>query len=789
MWLSLLRELWARRVSLLLLGAIGAVGVSLFVGMLAVMYDLERARSRFYGDYRLGDFSLAVKRVPEAVLVGAARSPNVRHLEGRVRVEARVTLAGRPEPITSTAVSLPRVRRPVLNDVRLVTGTWFSPGGQDEVILNQAFARANGLRPGDRIEALILGRLQSLLVVGTAMSPEFVYVLPPAGGIVPDPARTGVLYLPQDTLQEWADLDGAWNEVLGLALDTRPQVLRNTLKLLEEELEPYGVAMALPASDQASVQFLANELRELQVTSTVMPLICLVVVALVMNIVMGRTVAQQRPAIGTLRALGYSRGFMVRHYLSYGAVVGLGAALVGLGLALWMEEALLVLYRQYFEIPDMVPGFYPELYALGAGVSLAFALAGSVQAALRASALQPAEAMHPPPPEKGNRILLERLPGLWCRVPFRWRMALRSVFRNPFRSTVGVLTSMVATALVVETLSMVASLQFMIDHEFRRTSHQDLTISLREPVGREVAEEIRSLPEVRLVEPQLAVSADLSHGPFEKRLGVTGLPEGGTLFTPLAADGSPLRIPEEGLVLSRKLAEILHVREGDSVRLRPLIAERRTTRAQVVAVVETYMGLGAWCRLEYLSRLLGEQAVANSLLVDLGPPRASPELLRELARRPQVVGLDERVRALEKISEVLQQSLGTSFGILIAFCGLLAFGSVLNTAIVMLSERRREVGTLRVLGWTPAMVTRLFGLETALVNGAGILLGLWAGVGLVHLVVLGYSTEIFRMPPIIPPRALVLAALLMAGFVVAAEVIVWRMIVGLSWLEVFKVRE
>lgn len=786
---SLLRELASRRVPMLLLVAIGGVGVGLFVGMVGVLFDLDGARARFYRDYRLCDFSVSLKRLPMGLLAETQDMPNVRHLEGRVRVEARVDLPGRLEPVTSTAVSLPRVRRPVLNDVLLVTGTWFHGGRDDQVILNQAFARANGLRPGSRIDALILGRQQSLLVVGTAMSPEFVYVLPPSGGIVPDPARTGVLYLPLDALQEWADLDGACNEVLGFAEDTRPQVLRNMLKLLEERWEPYGVAVALPVSDLASVQFLANELQELRVTSTVMPLICLGVVALVLNIVMGRTVAQQRPTIGTLRALGYSSGFMVRHFLAYGAVVGLGAGAAGLALGVWTQGGMIGLYRQYFEIPGLEPGLYPGILAAGVAVSLAFALAGTVQAALKASALQPAEAMHPPPPEKGSRILLERVTFLWRPLPFRWKFVLRTLFRNPFRSGVGLVTSAVSTALIVESLSMVAALQFMIDHEFQKTSHQDVTVSLREPVGREVLTEVTELPGVRLMEPQLGVSADVSNGPYAKRMGVTGLVEGSVLFTPLAADGSPLAIPDEGLVLSRKLAEILHVREGDTVRLRPLIAERRVARAQVVAVVDTYMGLSAYCRLEYLSRLLGEEWVANYLLVDVEGPQPSRELLQELSRRPQVVGVDQRVHALRKIDQILKESLGTSLMILIAFSGLLAFGSVLNTAIVSLSERRREVGTLRVLGWSPGMVTRVFALETALVNGLGIGLGLLAGVGLVHLVTLGYSTELFRLPAVIRPWDLLMSTLLMVGFVGGAEVIVWRLIVGLPWLEVFKVRE
>ena len=602
---SLLREIRQRLGAILLLGALGAVGAGLLVGMLAVFYDLDASRARFYREQRLADFSLSLKRAPRSALEQVRRHPGVRHLEGRVRIEARVDLPGSPEPITSTALSLPRIRRPVLNDILLVSGTWFEGTRDDQTILNDAFARAHGLHPGDHVQALIMGRQQRLLVVGTALAPEFVYVLPPAGGMVPDPARTGVLYLPLDTLQDWAGLNGAFNEFLGLAWDLRPVPLRNTLKDLERQLDPYGVALSLTGDEMPSVQFLANELHELQTSATILPALCLGVVGLVLHIVTGRMVTQQRTTIGTLRALGYTRTFIVRHYLGYGLVVGLSSALAGLALGLWIQSAMIRLYQDYFELPALQPTLYPGLLAGALGVAVLFAVAGTVQAALRASRMNPAEAMRPPAPEKGGRILLERIRGLWDLLPFWGKLVLRSVFRNPFRSMVAILTSLAATALLVESLCMVAAMHAMIDHEFRHTSHQDLTVALREPVGRDILSELRGLPGIAKVEPQLVVSADLSRGAREKRTGLTGLAAGNRLFTPLDARGRPLQIPEEGLVLARKLAEVLGVAPGDTLLLRPLIGTRQMREAPVVAVVDTYMGLGAWCRLEYLSHLIG----------------------------------------------------------------------------------------------------------------------------------------------------------------------------------------
>jgi len=154
-----------------------------------------------------------------------------------------------------------------------------------------------------------------------------------------------------------------------------------------------------------------------------------------------------------------------------------------------------------------------------------------------------------------------------------------------------------------------------------------------------------------------------------------------------------------------------------------------------------------------------------------------------------VVGVEQRVRALEKIQQLMDQNFGTSLLILILFSGLLAFGSVLNTAMVSLEERRREVGTLRVLGYSPERVALVFATEIGLLSAVGIGLGLWAGVGLVHLVVQAYSRELFRLPTVIPPEALFQSAAVMILFVGLAQVVVWRLVARLPWLEVFKVRE
>jgi putative ABC transport system permease protein len=786
---KLVRDLWSRKGSLLALVAIMTIGVGVYVAMASVYRDMDGSRERYYREQRLPDFSVDFKRAPEWAVAEVSSLPNVREVRGRVDIAVLIDLPGREEPISGRAISMPKERRPVLNDILLRSGTWFSGNDEKEAILTHAFAKENGIVPGNRIRVLLLDEQHDLLVVGTAMSPEFVYLIPPGGALAPDPARFGVLFLPEDFLQKSCDLDGAYNQLVGLAHDTSRGALQATLELIEDHLDPYGVTNTTPTQDQVSVRFLADELRGLKISATVVPAIFLGVAALILNIIMGRMVAQQRTVIGTLKALGYSTGTITSHFLGYGIAVGLSGGLSGLALGFWLQRVFVQIYRQFFALPSIDPHFYPGILFAGIGVSVAFSVFGSIRGTRAAAKLDPAAAMRPPPPEKGGAVLPERIPYVWNQLSFRWKMILRAVFRNPFRTAVSILASTIATALIVSILSQMDSLDYLMRYEFEKVAHQDVTISLRDPRGRNSTSEVDSLPTISTTEPQLAVVCDLSNGSSEKRTAVTGIPQNNRLYTPLDSAGGSIVVPESGLVLSKKLAEVLGVAPGDNLRLRPLIGERKEVTAPVVGTVDTFLGLSAYAEIGYLSRLLGEEWTANVILGTSFPGGNDEPFLEAVKERPTVVGIGERTRQFTRMEESFGETMGTMISVMVLFAGLIAFGSVLNAALVSLSERQREVGTLRVLGYSPGQVARIFSGESFLLNAVGILIGLEAGIGLAHLLSMAYDTELYRFPAIVYPSRLLHAAILMAAFVSIAQILIYRMIRKFDWLEVLKTRE
>ncbi len=657
------------------------------------------------------------------------------------------------------------------------------------MFLDQQFAAAHHLRPGDRIKVLMVDRQHDLLVVGTAMSPEFVMLIPPAGGLAPDPARYGVLYLPLKFLQDSGNLEGAYNEIVGMAEDTSRPALAYTLERAKEKLDPYGVTYATQFRDESSVSVLRDELASLKTTAAILPVIFLAVAALVLNIMIGRLVVQQRSVIGTFRALGISRGAVIRHYLGFGVVVGTVGGLAGLALGTWLQGAMLKLYRVFFAIPEIDRHFHAAIMASGVFISLFFAMSGTFKSSLRASRLEPAEAMHPPPPERGGKILLEKAHFLWLRLAFRWKLILRSIFRNPFRSLVSIFASAIATALLLGSLSNYDGLLYLMNYHFDKLAHEDISIALREPRGAKVIREVKLLPTVSTDEPQLVVACDFKNGPFSKRTQVSGLPSDNRLYTPLDRMGRTLAIPDRGIILTRKLAEILHAQEGDVISMRPLIGRRDKARVPVVRVVDSFLGLSAYCDLRYLSALLGEEWVTNSVLATTFQGSLRDSLMRELQRRPLVIGVSERERSLHRMEETIGGFMKSFIVVMVLFAGIIAFGSIFNTALVSLSERQREVGTLRVLGYTSTEVTRIFSGESFLLNTVGVGIGLILGVGLAYLLSAAYDTELYRFPVIIYVSRVATVAIAMLILVGLAQGMIYLAIRGLDWLEVLKVKE
>lgn len=349
---KLLRDLSAARGLLIAIISIMMLGTGLLVGMQSTFYNMQAAKDRYYRQCRMADFWIDLKKAPLAELAILNEIPGIRNWRDRIQFPVTVDVEQRVRPLNGTVISLPDLRQPVTNDIVLIRGDYFSDRDEPEVIVNEKFAEANQLQPGQKLHLLLNNRREEFLIVGTAISAEFTYLIGP-GSLTPDPENFGVFYLPRRQMEELFDFEGAANQVVGHFTPGIGSDRQAALDLAERRLESSGFISATLLKDFTSNYFVSNEIDQLSNMATVLPGMFLVVAALILNVLMTRLARQQRTTVGTLKAIGYGDATIFWHFLKFGAVVGLVAGLLASGLGTLLTLGMLAQYQQFFSVPRL----------------------------------------------------------------------------------------------------------------------------------------------------------------------------------------------------------------------------------------------------------------------------------------------------------------------------------------------------------------------------------------------------------------------------------------------------
>jgi putative ABC transport system permease protein len=786
---KLRRDLFAAKGMLAAVIGIIVVGISCFVAMASVYLNLDQARRDYYARCRMADFSVELKKMPLAEVDRVENVRGVTEIRPRIVFSVVVDLPDVERPVSAQVLSLPDSPRSVINGIVLRRGSYFTERRREEVIVNDAFARAHGIKPGDRIRVILNNAQQELVVVGTAISSEFVYLIAP-GGIIPDPKAYGVFYLKQSYAEDVFDFKGACNQIVGrLAPEVRDRP-EEVLSEIETRLDDFGVMTTTPRSRQPSHWFLSAELTGLRVSVVVLPTIFLVVAALILNVLMTRLAEQQRTIVGTLKALGYGNAQLFAHYAKFGGTVGLIGGVLGAVAGFLMAGGMMSIYREFYEFPQLVNRPQPGMIGLGVGMGVVSAILGTIRGTYLVLKLAPAEAMRPTPPKRGRRILLERIRPLWRLLGFRWHVVLRGIFRQRMRTAVTVGCAAVGASLLLMTFHMRDAMLELVRFQFDAMLRSDFDLALGDERSYDALLAARNLPGVDYAEPVLTVGGTFHNGHFRKQGGITGIRRDARLTGLFDTAGNPVEIPKVGVVLTKKLAEILHVRAGDVLTFVPIQGRRDRIPVPVAAVVDSYLGTAAYAEFDYLNGLVGEERSVNMLQVTLKPGREETRAFyRELKQLPTLQGVSAIRDQKQKLVDVLIKQMMISIVMVIVFAGMIFFGSILNASLISLAERQSEIAVLRAMGYTAREVGGLFLRENLCLNVTGLAVGLPLGYGLCLLVDRLYNTELFRIPFIIQPASWLWTVALGVLFAILAHVPVQRAINRAEWQQALNVKE
>jgi putative ABC transport system permease protein len=781
---KLRRDLWALKSQVLAVALVMACGLAMMVMTRSLIRSLDTARDTYYRDNRFAQVFAHLKRAPDGVAERLRALPGVVAVETSVTMNVTLDVPGLLEPARAIISSLPEGRPPGINRVHLRAGRLLQAGARHEVLVGEAFAQAHGMRPGDTIAAILNGRRLDLRVVGIVLAPQFVFEAPP-GAALPDNRSFAVLWMNRRELAEAYQLDGAFNTV-ALALGpgaSEPAVIA----AVDRVLEPYGGLGAYGRVNHPSDVRVSDEIRVLTGLSFGFPLVFLSVAAFMVHAVMSRQIALQREQIAILKAFGFGPRAIALHFVKFALVIVVLGLVLGTAAGLALGHHLAEMFHRFFRFPRLE--FLPSWGALTAAgaASTAAAFIGVASAVRKVLRLAPAEAMRPEPPASYRPALLERTRWAgWFSVSTR--MALRNLERKPVQAVLTTLALAAATGILIVPNAVRDGINHILDFQWDVVQRQTVGVRLVEPGPPRAIADFRALPGVVHAEPYRSVEVELVAGPRSRRLGLLGFPADNHLYRVIDTQGRRIALPPSGLVVSEVLAQALAVGPGDPVTLRVLQGTRPVREITVAALAEDFAGTAAYLDLAYLNALLGEgdRVSGANLTVAAGQWE---EFLYALKRTPQVAGVVIKDSMRESFRSTTAENIGLLQSIYLLFALVVACGIVYNSARIALSERTRELATMRVIGFSQREVGAVLVGELVMLALVALPIGLLIGSGLARAILAAVNTETVRLPLILTPGNYAYAILVITIATAVSATLACRKLNRLDLVGVLKARD
>ena len=778
------RDLWRLKGQVIAIAMVICCGIATYIMFLATLDTLNQSRASFYEHYRFGNIFSSLKRAPESLRSRILEIPGVITVQTRVVSNVNLDVEGFGEPVTGRLVSIPDYGEPPLNNLYLRSGRLPAPNHDNEVVISESFAEAHHFKLGDKLVAILNGKRKKLTITGTAISPEYIYQIRP-GSAWPDYERYGILWMEHSGVASAFDMDGAFNDVvLNLNSDANSD---DVIDQLDDLLRPYGGFGAYNRDDQLSNKFLDEEFKQLQRSAAMFPVISLGIAAFLLNVVISRLVITQREQIAALKAFGYSNLAIGTHYFKLVMVIVLIGTLSGVALGIRLAHGMSNMYMTFFRFPYLLFDLHPSVILTAVLATVGAALLGTLFSVRAAARLQPAEAMRPASPPIYHMSLIERI-GIGKLLSQPNRMILRHIERRPFKSLLTIVGIAFACGINMTGQFQQDTVGYMMDIHYNQAQRQDLTVSFTDPTSQRVLHDLDRMEGIENVEGFRLVPVRLKHEHRSHRTGIIGIRSDGDLRRLLDTDLHSITLPKDGIIMTDFLGKMLGIKVGDVITVEILEGNRPLKQVPVVAFIKEYLGVAAYMDIDAINRLLKEGHAVSGAYLAIDHDRSN-ELFKELKEAPRVASITQRQIEIKNFNKTMDETMIFITTIATVFAVIISFGVVYNSARIALTERGRELASLRVLGFTRGEISYILLGELMLLALVAIPLGWLIGYSLCGMIAVNLQSELYRVPTIISRSTYAFATTVVLISAMISGLIVRRQLDRLDLIGVLKTRE
>ncbi|HEP1825972.1 TPA: FtsX-like permease family protein [Streptococcus suis] len=541
------------------------------------------------------------------------------------------------------------------------------------------------------------------------------------------------------------------------------------------EKAPYQVytRTSLPGGDGYTTY--SNATRSIAAVGNVFPVVLYLVAALVTFTTMARFVDEERTQSGLLKALGYTNRQIMAKFILYGLAAGLVGTIVGIIAGnLLLSSLISNIITQTTVIGPAKLHFYPLWTGLALLLSLASSVLPAYLVARRELTEKPAQLLLPKPPVTGSSIWLEKWPAIWSRLSFTHKVTARNVFRYKLRMLMTIFGVAGTVALLFGGLGIRSSISGVVQRQFGELIHYDMLVVENSRATEEELDKLTHFLQSDQVRQSLPVAFEQLHQTVEENgqrknlsisLYISDRRDFGNQVSLESSTGQPIKLSDRGIVLTEKLAQIYGVSVGDKL---SLTLEDKEVSVRVEAVADMYAGHFIYMTDSYYEQVTGKQKTANAYLVQLKDSQLGhiQTLASQLLAMPAVRSLVQNTSLIDMLTTIAG-SLQTIMTILVILSILLGLVILYNLTIINMSERIRELSTIKVLGFHNREVTMYIYRETIALSLIGMLVGLVSGIYLHKILLAMIGSDSIRFNPSVGLEVYLIPILAISGILAA----------------------
>lgn len=755
-----------------------AVALCIYILFSITTVNIRNAVRQYYRTTNMNDMEIELMRIPKAAVDDLKSIPGIDDVQGRVSVDVPLQVDNKDEKVKIRIVSLPQ-NGGIINKLYTVKGSGADLGDDNTILLEQ-FAKARNVRIDETITPYISGRIHELKVSGIAASSEYIYVMENEQSLLPAFDKFGIAYVTEAFAQSVFGYRGSYNEVLIKVNDQSN--IDDIIDLLEKRLDKYGLKRITKLSDQLSNNILTQKVDGIEMMSSVLPVMFLMVAAIIISIMLSRIVNNDRMAIGVLKALGYSNTDILSHYTKYALAIGLTGSILGITGGVLLSKPMSQVFVSYFNIPlsgiEIQYGYImnsillTSLFCIGSGL---FGARGIIK-------IMPADSMRPEAPKAGKRILLERAAFFWRHVPFSWKMIIRNILRNKRRFSFLVLGLALAYGINVVPLYMMNSMVSMFELQYGEYQRMDYTISFVKPLNKKIITDLSHLIEAKRIEPRLEYPFELSNGWRKKTVGIIGIPQQTAFYKFVDTDDNIVKLPDKGIFITEAIAKLLSVKEGETIIVKNFLPGKEDVALKVTSIVRQYLGANAYINIDTMEELLLESRMITGVSV------ASDDNLKEKLKDVKNISGISSVGDMKQSFVEYLDTMNLAIGLYMLFGGILGFALIYNATIIGISERTMEFAALRIMGFDKSDIYGMISRENFVMAVIAIIAGIPLGASMIGSLVDSFSSEMITFPFILSPKFFVQAAAATIAFVIIAQLATLKKIYDLNFIDALKSR-